>query len=270
METIRDAEHDVRESAGRRHRRRRPDAQPRPPAAQVRRERARAGPRTATREIVIWNNALDRRHARVSRRRSTTRGSGSSSSEKNIGQNALRAGVRADDRAATSSSSTTTSSTHRGTGTRCCSTRSAPAARSASSPPTSRTIRTTSPRSYRYHVRPHEYTLVERERRRLLQGPDGRRLRDDVARALRPRRRLPPALRRRSSGRRRRPTSRTSSALGFGAAVLADLRVHHTGGPYYSVDVEGEGRVLAAATGRCARGGQRSSGCCSASRSSAG
>ena len=32
--------------------------------------------------------------------------------------------------------------------------------------------------------------------------------------------------------------------LGFGAAVLADLRVHHTGGPYYSVRVQGEGRVL--------------------------
>ena len=35
-------------------------------------------------------------------------------------------------------------------------------------------------------------------------------------------------------------------ALGFRAAVLADLRVHHTGGPHYATTLEGEGRVLGA------------------------
>ena len=41
--------------------------------------------------------------------------------------------------------------------------------------------------------------------------------------------------------------------LGFGSAVLADLRVHHTGGPHYTVDVEGEGDYWRRYNRRCAR-----------------
>ena len=48
--------------------------------------------------------------------------------------------------------------------------------------------------------------------------------------------------------------------LGFGPAVLADLRVHHTGGPHYRDVVQGEDRVLGAATGAARRAGGRSSG----------
>ena len=50
--------------APRRHRGRRPDAQPRAPAAASASRTSSSGRRDATREIVIWDNALDRRDRR--------------------------------------------------------------------------------------------------------------------------------------------------------------------------------------------------------------
>jgi GT2 family glycosyltransferase len=86
----------------------------------------------------------------------------------------------------------------------------------------------------RHHERPHEYTEVEENGVRLLRGPAGggcaitsRELNERV-------------------GGFRQDKSRVFwledeayigdiSRLGFESAVLADLRVHHTGGPYYTV-----------------------------------
>ncbi len=86
---------------------------------------------------------------------------------------------------------------------------------------------------YRHHVRPHEYTEAVENGIRLLEGADRRCMCHDVESALRPGRRIPGAIERGVwseeaayiAGIRR---------LGFGAAVLADLRVHHTGAPYYT------------------------------------
>jgi glycosyltransferase involved in cell wall biosynthesis len=67
---------------------------------------------------------------------------------------------------------------------------------------------------YRYRVRPHEYVATEEQGVQLLRGPTGGGcaiwLEDEAYIA-------------------------DIARLGYGAAVLADLRVHHTGGPYYSV-----------------------------------
>lgn len=85
----------------------------------------------------------------------------------------------------------------------------------------------------RHHVRPDEYTLVEENGVRLLRGPTGggcamtsRELNEQVG------------------GFREQENKvfwledaayiEDIAALGFGAAVLADLKIHHTGGPYYS------------------------------------
>ncbi|MGH2821416.1 MAG: glycosyltransferase family 2 protein [Thermoleophilaceae bacterium] len=86
---------------------------------------------------------------------------------------------------------------------------------------------------YRHQIRPHEYTLEEANGIRLLRGPAG----GGCAITSR-------ALSDRVGGFRERPNEvfwiedgayiNDIQRLGFGAAVLADLRVHHTGGPYYT------------------------------------
>jgi GT2 family glycosyltransferase len=86
---------------------------------------------------------------------------------------------------------------------------------------------------YRHHIRPHEYTLVEQNGIRLLRGPTG----GGCAITSR-------ALSDRVGGFRERPNEvfwiedgayiEDIQRLGLGAAVLADLKVHHTGGPYYT------------------------------------
>jgi GT2 family glycosyltransferase len=85
----------------------------------------------------------------------------------------------------------------------------------------------------RYHVRPHEYTLVTENGVRLLRGPAG----GGCAMTSR-------ELNRRVGGFRESKKHvfwledeayiTDITKLGYGAAVLADLRVHHTGGPYYT------------------------------------
>ena len=87
---------------------------------------------------------------------------------------------------------------------------------------------------YRHHIRPHEYTLVEENGVRLLRGPAG----GGCAMTSR-------ELNERVGGFRQDKKQvfwledeayiRDIARLGFGAAVLADLRVHHTGGPHYTV-----------------------------------
>ena len=86
---------------------------------------------------------------------------------------------------------------------------------------------------YRHHVRPHEYTEAVENGIRLLRGPTG------GACAMTSR-----ALYDRAGGfpERSKEVFWSEEAayiagirrLGFGAAVLADLRVHHTGAPYYT------------------------------------
>jgi GT2 family glycosyltransferase len=85
----------------------------------------------------------------------------------------------------------------------------------------------------RYHVRPHEYTLVMENGVRLLRGPAG----GGCAMTSR-------ELNERVGGFRQdkqvfwledEAYIGDIARLGFGAAVLADLRVHHTGGPHYTV-----------------------------------
>jgi GT2 family glycosyltransferase len=85
----------------------------------------------------------------------------------------------------------------------------------------------------RHHERPHEYRLVEENGVRLLRGPTG----GGCAMTSR-------ELNQRAGGFRQRSDEifwledaayiEDISKLGYSAAVLADLRVHHTGGPYYS------------------------------------
>ena len=84
----------------------------------------------------------------------------------------------------------------------------------------------------RHHVRPHEYTLVEENGVRLLRGPTG----GGCAMTSR-------ELNQRVGGFREQKAvfwleDQTYigdiAELGFEAAVLADLKVHHTGGPYYA------------------------------------
>ncbi len=87
----------------------------------------------------------------------------------------------------------------------------------------------------RHHGRPDAYTLVEENGVRLLKGPTG----GGCAITSR-------ELNERVGGFRQHTKEifwledeayiEDIERLGFGAAVLADLRVHHTGGPYYSVE----------------------------------
>ena len=85
---------------------------------------------------------------------------------------------------------------------------------------------------YRYRVRPHEYTPYEVNGVRLLRGPAGGTC------AM-----MPGDLYRRVGGFRQdkkwafwqeEPAYITDiTELGYEATVLADLRIHHTGGPHY-------------------------------------
>lgn len=89
----------------------------------------------------------------------------------------------------------------------------------------------------RHHVRAHEYVLVEQNGVRLLTGPAG----GGCAMTSR-------KLNQRVGGFRVDKKQvfwledeayiGDISRLGFRSAVLADLRVHHTGGPYYIVEPE--------------------------------
>lgn len=86
---------------------------------------------------------------------------------------------------------------------------------------------------YRHQIRAHLYTLVEENGVRLLQGPAG----GGCAITSR-------ELNERVGGFREYPDKvfwlederyiRDIGELGYRASVLADLRVHHTGGPFYS------------------------------------
>jgi GT2 family glycosyltransferase len=86
---------------------------------------------------------------------------------------------------------------------------------------------------HRHHFRADEYTLVEENGVRLLRGPAG----GGCAITTRD-------LKERAGGFRVRRGEvfwmedgeyiGDLQRLGYGAAVLADLRVHHTGGPYYT------------------------------------
>ena len=86
---------------------------------------------------------------------------------------------------------------------------------------------------YRHHIRPHEYTLVVENGVRLLRGPVG----GGCAITSR-------ELNSRVGGFQENKKDvfwledeayiGDIGKLGFGAAVLADLRVHHTGGPHYT------------------------------------
>jgi GT2 family glycosyltransferase len=85
----------------------------------------------------------------------------------------------------------------------------------------------------RHHVRPHEYSLVEENGVRLLRGPAG----GGCAMTSR-------ELNERVGGFRQKKGKvfwledqayiQDIIKIGYEAAVLADLRVHHTGGSYYS------------------------------------
>ena len=86
---------------------------------------------------------------------------------------------------------------------------------------------------FRHQVRPHEYTPVEENGVRLLTGPAG----GGCAMTSR-------ELNKRAGGFQEKKNEvfwledaayiEDIQRLGYKAAVLADLRVHHTGGPYYS------------------------------------
>jgi GT2 family glycosyltransferase len=85
----------------------------------------------------------------------------------------------------------------------------------------------------RHHVRPHEYTLVEENGVRLLTGPAG----GGCAITSRELNQLAGGFQ-----EKKNEVFWLEDAayigdihrLGYRSAVLADLRVHHTGGPYYS------------------------------------
>jgi len=92
---------------------------------------------------------------------------------------------------------------------------------------------------FRHQVRPHEYTLVEEHGVRVLRGPAG----GGCAMTSR-------ELNERAGGFRERPGEvfwledaayiGEIATLGYTCAVLADLRVHHTGGAYYNRTVPKE------------------------------
>jgi GT2 family glycosyltransferase len=87
----------------------------------------------------------------------------------------------------------------------------------------------------RHYVRPHEYTLAVENGVRLLRGPAG----GGCAMTSR-------ELNERVGGFRQNKKKvfwledqayiQDIIRLGYSAAVLADLKVHHTGGPYYAVE----------------------------------
>ena len=87
---------------------------------------------------------------------------------------------------------------------------------------------------YRHRIRAHEYTPVEENGVRLLTGPAGGGC-AMTSREVEPAGgRLRSSATTRSSGSRTACTSEALGRAGYRAAVLADLRVHHTGGKYYT------------------------------------
>jgi GT2 family glycosyltransferase len=105
---------------------------------------------------------------------------------------------------------------------------------------------------YRHQIRPHLYTLAEENGVRLLEGPAG----GGCAITSR-------ELNERVGGFREYPDKvfwlederyiRDIAQLGYRPAVLADLRVHHTGGPYYSEITKEKAEYWAAHWRRIAR-----------------
>ena len=86
---------------------------------------------------------------------------------------------------------------------------------------------------YRHHVRPHEYTLVEEHGVKLLHGPAGggcaitsRELNERVGGFRQDKKQV--------FWLEDQAYIADLEQIGFRAAVLADLRVHHTGGPHYT------------------------------------
>jgi GT2 family glycosyltransferase len=86
---------------------------------------------------------------------------------------------------------------------------------------------------YRHHIRPHEYTLVEEHGVRLLHGPAGggcaitsRELNERVGGFRQDKKQV--------FWLEDQAYIADLEQIGFRAAVLADLRVHHTGGPHYT------------------------------------
>jgi GT2 family glycosyltransferase len=87
---------------------------------------------------------------------------------------------------------------------------------------------------YRHHIRAHEYTLVEENGVRLLTGPAG----GGCAMTSR-------ELNERAGGFREDKKQvfwledeayiTDIARLGYRSAVMADLKVHHTGGPHYTI-----------------------------------
>jgi GT2 family glycosyltransferase len=86
---------------------------------------------------------------------------------------------------------------------------------------------------YRYTIRPHEYTLVEENGVQLLRGPAGggcamtSRVLNEAVGGFRENKKHIFWL-------EDETYIKDIERLGFECAVLADLKVHHTGGPYYS------------------------------------
>lgn len=86
---------------------------------------------------------------------------------------------------------------------------------------------------YRHRIRPHEYTLTVENGVRLLRGPAGggcaitsRELNEQVGGFRQDKRQV--------FWLEDEAYITDIARLGFGSAVLADLRVHHTGGPHYT------------------------------------
>ena len=185
----------------------------------------------ATTEIVIWDNAstdetqeylatVDDPRIRVIR------------SEENIGQSAYARAFRRDDGAVHDRARRRHHQRARGLGQGDARRLQARCPTSASCPPTSRTTRTTSPRTTGT-TRPHEYERTTEHGLNLLRGPVG----GGCAMTSR-------ELNQRVGGfdvNKKEVFFLEDAAyigklhgIGYTAAVLADLRVHHTGGPYYS------------------------------------
>lgn len=104
----------------------------------------------------------------------------------------------------------------------------------------------------RYHVRPHLYTPTEENGVRLLEGPAGggcaitsRELNERVGGFRQDKKQV--------FWLEDQAYIADISRLGFRAAVLADLRVHHTGGPFYTASSKEKEEYWAAYWKRRAR-----------------
>ena len=190
-----------------------------------------SGHRTQTREIVIWDNGLDGRDARVPRVARRSAYSSRSQREEHRDRTATRAAFRMTTSPYFVELDDDVVGRSRENGMRPCSMRSDDCRRRLlGGRPRGRPARPglavqTSHPAARVHPR-------GAQRRSAARRAGWRWLRHDLARAERARRRIP---RRREAGllaggggvHRGHPAPRVR------AAVLADLRVHHTGGPHY-------------------------------------